>query len=60
MVQTTAVPERELHPKREAAFLLGDISVRKLEYMIAAKEIRVKRIGKRVLIPRSEIERLAR
>jgi excisionase family DNA binding protein len=58
MVEMT-VPQRVTHPKTEAAFLLG-ISLRKLELMIASKELRTVRIGKRRLIPRSEIERLAR
>ena len=49
--------ERLLYSKVEAAKLLS-ISVRSLEYLIAAGMIRVVRKGRRVLLPRSEILRL--
>jgi excisionase family DNA binding protein len=58
MVHMT-VPYRLAHPKPEAAFLLG-VSLRKLELMVSAKEIKTVQIGRRRLVPRSEIERLAR
>jgi excisionase family DNA binding protein len=44
--------------KSEAAPFLG-ISVRTLDALIARGEIEVKRIGRRVLIPRAELERFA-
>lgn len=54
-----SVPERLLHSKVEASHLLC-ISVRKLEQLILSKQIRTVRVGKRRLIPRRELERLAR
>lgn len=44
--------------RREAAAALS-ISLRKLEGMIAEKEIKVRRIGRRVLVSRVELERFA-
>lgn len=46
--------------KKETTELLGDISMRTLDYMIAKGEIRTVRIGKRRLVLRSEIDRIAR
>ena len=45
--------------RKHAASLLS-ISLRALDYLIERGEIRTRRIGKRVLIPRQEIERFAR
>lgn len=45
--------------KYEAARLLG-LSVRSLEHLISRKEIPTRRIGRRVLIPRSAAESFAR
>lgn len=45
--------------RREAANALS-ISIRKLDYLIAAREIQVKRIGRRCLIPRRSLEEFAR
>jgi excisionase family DNA binding protein len=47
--------ERLLLSKNDAAFALN-ISRRKLEYLIAEKELRVRRIGKHVLITRRDLE----
>lgn len=44
--------------KSEAARMLG-LSLRSLDHLIAAREIAVRRIGKRVLIARSAIEAFA-
>ena len=44
--------------KRTAAAVLS-ISPRTLEYLIAGKEIAVRRIGRRCLISRGEVERFA-
>ena len=51
--------ERMLFSKGESAYALN-ISDRKLDYLIAEKAIRVRRIGKRVLITRDELERFAK
>jgi excisionase family DNA binding protein len=54
------VQPRVLHPIPETAFLLG-ISQRQVHYMIARREIKSVRVGrKRRLVPRSEIDRIAR
>ena len=45
--------------KKTAAFLLS-ISLRTLEYLIARKEIGVRKIGRRCLISRKDLERFAR
>lgn len=49
---------RLLYDRRSAARQLS-ISVRALDYLIAAKQLRTRRIGKRVLVPRSELVRYA-
>jgi excisionase family DNA binding protein len=51
--------ERLLSPKRQAAEALG-ISVRTLETLIALGELKSVRVGRRRLIPRTELERFAR
>ena len=45
--------------RQEAAELLS-ISQRALDYLVANKQIQVRRIGTRVLIPRSELHRFVR
>jgi excisionase family DNA binding protein len=45
--------------KREAARVLS-VSVRTLEHLIAAKQITVRRVGRRVLVPRKELEKFSR
>ena len=45
--------------KKSAAALLS-ISLRTLEYLIAGKQISVRKIGRRCLVPRRELERFAR
>jgi excisionase family DNA binding protein len=47
-----------LYSRKEAARLLS-ISVRSLDYLIAAKEIDTRRIGKKVLIPHGALVRFA-
>lgn len=59
MIPQDAVQPRILHSKPEAAALLG-ISLRALDYMIAQGEIKTVKIRKRRLVPRSEIEKIAR
>jgi excisionase family DNA binding protein len=45
--------------RQEAAELLS-ISQRALDYLVANKQLQVRRIGTRVLIPRSELYRFVR
>jgi excisionase family DNA binding protein len=56
---TLPMDEKLLVGRQDAALLLS-ISQRALDYLVANKEIRVRRIGSRVLIPRSELQRFAR
>ncbi len=51
--------EKILLSKKASASLLS-LSVRNLEYRIARGELQVRRVGRRVLIPRAELERFAR
>jgi len=43
--------------KQEAAHMLG-VSLRTIDRLIALKELQVRRLGRRVLIPRSALESL--
>jgi excisionase family DNA binding protein len=47
-----------LYDREEAARQLS-ISVRALDYLIASKQINTRRIGRKVLIPHSELVRFA-
>jgi len=49
--------EQVLFSREETAEALR-VSVRQIDFMVSRGEIRVRRIGRRVLIPRAEIERL--
>jgi excisionase family DNA binding protein len=51
--------QRLLVGRREAADLLS-ISARALDYLVANRQLSVRRIGSRVLIPLSELQRFAR
>jgi excisionase family DNA binding protein len=51
--------EKLLVGRQEAAELLS-ISQRALDYLVANKQLQVRRIGTRVLIPRSELHRFVR
>lgn len=53
------LPERILVNKRDAARMLS-ISLRTLDYLIFNQELSVRRIGRRVLIPRRVLEEFAR
>lgn len=63
MESQTAVMERTTEPiamsKQEAAQMLG-VSLRTLDRLIALKELQVRRLGRRVLIPRTALENLLR
>ena len=51
--------ERLLYSKNEAVELLG-LSLRTIDYLIARGELKARRVGpKRVMIPRTELERFA-
>lgn len=45
--------------RHEAAAALG-VSLRTLDYLIGRGELPARRVGRRVLIPRSELEKFAR
>lgn len=47
-------PSRLAHSKVEAASLLG-VSLRTIDNLIAQKEITVRRVGRRVLIPATSL-----
>ncbi len=55
----TAAPEKLLYTRVAAADALS-ISVRSLDYMVSNKMILTRRIGSRVLIPATELRRIAR
>ncbi|RRA49004.1 helix-turn-helix domain-containing protein [Acidipila sp. EB88] len=48
--------DRLLYDRKEAARVLS-ISVRSLDYLVSNLEIRTKRIGRRLLIPQTELLR---
>lgn len=50
--------EKLLYDRRSAAEALS-LSVRSLDYLISRKEIRTRRVGKKVLIHASELRRFA-
>ena len=58
-----ATPEAASEPialnKQEAAQMLG-VSLRTIERLIALKELHVRRLGRRVLIPRASLENFLR
>jgi len=45
--------------KRQAAFALG-ISVRSVEYLLAKRQLEARQLGRRKLVTRRSVERLAR
>lgn len=50
--------EKILFDRKAAAFALS-ISVRSLDYLIAGQQLKTRRIGRKVLIHRSELRRFA-
>ena len=58
-IQASADVEKLLYTRADAACMLS-ISERSLDYLIASKELNTRRVGRRVLIPRSELLRFAR
>jgi excisionase family DNA binding protein len=51
--------EKLLYTKREAAQLLS-ISLRSIDYLIFSRQLRARRIGRRVLVHRDVVEQFAR
>ncbi len=51
-------PEKILYDRKSAAYVLS-ICVRSLDYLLANKKIRFRRIGRKVLIPATELRRYA-
>jgi excisionase family DNA binding protein len=49
---------RLLYSRREAAYQLS-LSARSLDYLIANGELKVRRIGSRILVPHEELVRFA-
>jgi excisionase family DNA binding protein len=60
MSEVIAMPSasRLLYDRKEAARQLS-VSVRTLDYLIAARELETRRLGKKVLIPHRELVRFA-
>ncbi len=59
-VKAVLPPENKLLVGRQEAAALLSISQRALDYLVAKKHLQVRRIGSRVLIPRSELHRFIR
>jgi hypothetical protein len=55
---STLVPKL-LFTRREASYALG-ISIRSLDYLVGAKQLAHRRLGKKVMIAAKELERFAR
>lgn len=53
------VRPRLLYSRAEAAYQLS-ISERALDYLIAKKELAVRRLGKKILVPHGELVRFSR
>ena len=53
------IDERVLFSRKRFAWA-ADVSVRTVDYLLRAGRIRGIRVGRRTLIPRSELERLAK
>jgi excisionase family DNA binding protein len=59
VIENEDFKRRILHPKQEAAWLIG-VSPRMLDYMIRRGDVKTVKVGKRRLVPRSEILKIAR
>jgi excisionase family DNA binding protein len=53
------MPERLAYPLSEAAQLIG-VSVRSLRYLMQSGKLGYAKVGRRILIPHAELERLIR
>jgi hypothetical protein len=52
-------PPRTLHSRNEAAYLLC-LSTRALDYLIGKKELTVRRVGRKILVPHVELLKFSR
>jgi hypothetical protein len=59
VVSTVDTFERLLYSRRDAARLLS-ISTRSLDYLIGTKQLTARRLGRRLLVPRTELLRFVR
>lgn len=59
-VKATVPPEAKLLVGREEAAVRLSLSVRSVDYLLADRQLKFRRIGGRVLIPIAELERFAR
>lgn len=57
--KTAHTVEKLLYDKRSAAFALS-VSVRTIENMLASKQLSYRRCGRKVLIPASDVRRVAK
>ena len=60
MTQHTDAPPAPILVSKKTAATALSISLRKLDYLIAAKELPCRRIGRRTLIPHSALVAFAR
>ena len=58
-IKNAVLGTRILYPQKDAAYILG-VSLRTIGYLISEKKLMTKRIGKRQLIPLSELQRFAK
>lgn len=58
-METPVIESKLLFGKKDAATLLS-ISLRQLDYLIAKGDLKVRRIGKRVLVPKQALAQFAR
>lgn len=58
-MNATAVTEKLLLTRKESALALS-VSLRTIDTLLACGELTARRIGRRRLIPRTELERFAR
>ena len=58
--KVTVPPDAKLLVGREEAAVRLSLSVRSIDYLLADRQLKFRRIGGRVLIPISELERFAR
>jgi hypothetical protein len=56
---STQVIEKVLYSRKDAAFALS-ISIRSLDTLLASKKLATRRLGRKVMIPATEIQRIAR
>lgn len=55
----TPAVEKVLYSRKDAAYALS-ISIRSLDTLLASKKLSTRRLGRKVMIPATEIQRIAR